>query len=72
MRDLFTRPLDEIATIDLDAILDRYAGVVDAATKAALDQLIVDLKQSVVDLENELARRSGVSGLTEKAGRGKS
>lgn len=55
LRDLVTRPLDEIATTDLDAILDRYAGVVDAETKAALDQLIVDLKQSVVDLENELA-----------------
>jgi len=55
LRDLVTRPLDEIAKTDLDAILDRYAGVVDAATKAALDQLIVDLKQSVVDLENELA-----------------
>jgi hypothetical protein len=55
LRDLVTRPLDEIAMIDLDAILDRYGSVVDAATKAALDQLIVDLKQSVVDLENELA-----------------
>src|SRR5512132_1549825 len=54
-RDLVTRPLDAIATIDLDAILDRYAGVVDAATKAALDQLLLDLKQSVLDLENELA-----------------
>src|SRR5512132_2593211 len=55
LRDLVTRPLDEIATIDLDAILDRYAGVVDAATKAALDQLLLDLKQSVLALENELA-----------------
>ena len=55
LRDLVTRPLDEIAKIDLDAILDRYAGVVDEATRAALDQLIVDLKQSVLDLETELA-----------------
>jgi hypothetical protein len=49
------RPLDEIAQTDLDAILDRYAGLVDAATRAALEQLINDLKQSVVELENELA-----------------
>ena len=55
LRDLVTRPLDEIAKIDLDAILDRYAGVMDEATRAALDQLIDDLKQSVLDLESELA-----------------
>lgn len=55
LHDLVARPLDEIATTDLDAILDRYAGLVDAATRAALEQLIHDLKQSVVDLENELA-----------------
>ena len=55
LHDLIARPLDEIAQTDLDAILDRYAGVVDAATKAALEQLINDLKQSVVELENELA-----------------
>ena len=55
LHDLVNRPLDEISRTDLDAILDRYAGVVDAATRAALEQLIDDLKQSVVDLENELA-----------------
>jgi hypothetical protein len=55
LHDLIARPLDEIAQIDLDAILDRYAGLVDAATKAALERLINDLKQSVVELENELA-----------------
>jgi hypothetical protein len=54
LRDLVTRPLDEIAQTDLDAILDRYADVVDEQTKAALDQLITDLQQSVTDLQNEL------------------
>ncbi|HZF52918.1 MAG TPA: hypothetical protein VE093_29880, partial [Polyangiaceae bacterium] len=55
LKDLLTRPLDEIAAIDLDAIFDRYAEVVDDATRAALKQLLEDLKKSVVDLENELA-----------------
>ncbi len=55
LHDLVSRPLDEIASTDLDAILDRYAGLVDAATRAALEQLIADLKQSVADLESELA-----------------
>jgi hypothetical protein len=54
LRDLFTRPLDEIAQTDLDAILERYADVVDEATKAALDQFITDLQQSVTDLQHEL------------------
>ncbi|NUQ79847.1 MAG: hypothetical protein HUU21_40610, partial [Polyangiaceae bacterium] len=53
--DLVKRPLDEIAEIDLDAIFDRYASVIDDATKAALKQLLEDLKKSVIDLENELA-----------------
>ncbi|MDC0744031.1 hypothetical protein [Polyangium mundeleinium] len=55
LHDLVQRPLDEIAQVDLDAILDRYTGVVDEATRAALKELIDDLKQSVVDLQNELA-----------------
>jgi hypothetical protein len=55
LKDLLTRPLDEIAEVDLDAIFDRYADVVDDATRAALKQLLEDLKKSVVDLENELA-----------------
>jgi hypothetical protein len=55
LKDLLTRPLDEIAEVDLDAIFDRYAEVVDDATRAALKQLLEDLKKSVVDLENELA-----------------
>jgi hypothetical protein len=56
LHDLVKRPLDEISRIDLDEILDRYAEVVDPATKAALDQLVDDLKQSVTDLDHELAR----------------
>jgi hypothetical protein len=55
LKDLVRRPLDEIAQTDLDAILDRYAKVVDDATKAALHQIILDLQQSVLDLEHELA-----------------
>jgi hypothetical protein len=51
-----TRPLDEISRTDLDEILDRYADVVDPATRAALEQLVDDLKKSVTDLENELSR----------------
>ncbi|NUQ79787.1 MAG: hypothetical protein HUU21_40305, partial [Polyangiaceae bacterium] len=53
--DLVKRPLDEIAEIDLDAIFDRYASVIDDATRVALKQLLEDLKKSVIDLENELA-----------------
>jgi hypothetical protein len=55
LTDLVKRPLDEIARTDLDAILDRYKDLVDAETRSALEQLIDDLKQSVTDLENELA-----------------
>ncbi|WP_437804928.1 hypothetical protein [Sorangium sp. So ce1078] len=55
LHDLVCRPLDEISRTDLDAILDRYEDVVDAETRAAMEQLIDDLKQSVTDLENELA-----------------
>ncbi|WP_438029276.1 hypothetical protein [Sorangium sp. So ce233] len=55
LHDLVSRPLDEISRADLDAILDRYEDVVDPETRAAMDQLIDDLKQSVTDLENELA-----------------
>jgi hypothetical protein len=55
LHDLVTRPLDEIAGVDLDAIFDRYADVIDDATRAALKQLLEDLKKSIVELENELA-----------------
>ncbi|MGK4001743.1 hypothetical protein WMF31_03895 [Sorangium sp. So ce1036] len=56
LHDLVTRPLDEISRTDLDAILDRYQDVVDAETRAAMEQLVDDLKQSVRDLEGELGR----------------
>jgi hypothetical protein len=55
LHDLVKRPLDEIAATDLDAIFDRYAEVIDDATRAALKQLLEDLKKSIVELENELA-----------------
>ena len=55
LHDLVNRPLDEIAQTDIDAILDRYAGVVDAATRAALEQLLADLAQSAADLKAQLA-----------------
>ncbi|XXY55195.1 hypothetical protein WME91_21575 [Sorangium sp. So ce269] len=53
---LVKRPLDEISRTDLDAILDRYKDVVDAETRAAMEQLVDDLKKSVSDLEAELGR----------------
>lgn len=53
--DLVKRPLDEIAEVDLNEILNRYSAVVDGPTRAALKQLLEDLKKSVIDLENELA-----------------
>ncbi|WP_437876185.1 hypothetical protein [Sorangium sp. So ce513] len=56
LHDLVQRPLDEISRTDLDAILDRYEDVVDADTRAAMQQLVDDLKKSVSDLESELAR----------------
>ncbi|MGK3969829.1 hypothetical protein WMF38_32390 [Sorangium sp. So ce118] len=56
LHDLVKRPLDEISRTDLDAILDRYKDVIDAETRAAMEQLVDDLKQSVSDLEDELAR----------------
>ncbi|WP_437306726.1 hypothetical protein [Sorangium sp. So ce388] len=56
LHDLAQRPLDEISRTDLDAILDRYKDVVDAETRAAMEQLVDDLKKSVSDLEDELAR----------------
>ncbi|WP_437763895.1 hypothetical protein WMF27_38500 [Sorangium sp. So ce281] len=56
LHDLVSRPLDEISRTDLDAILDRYKDVVDPATRAAMEQLVDDLKKSVSDLEDELAR----------------
>ncbi|XXU41485.1 hypothetical protein WME93_23115 [Sorangium sp. So ce1000] len=56
LHDLVSRPLNEISRTDLDEILDRYKDVVDAETRAAMDQLVDDLKQNVSDLENELAR----------------
>ncbi|WP_437520089.1 hypothetical protein WME79_25825 [Sorangium sp. So ce726] len=56
LKDLVSRPLDEISRTDLDAILDRYEDAVAPETRAAMEQLIDDLKQSVGDLEDELAR----------------
>jgi hypothetical protein len=56
LHDLASRPLDEISRTDLDAILDRYDDVVDAETRAAMEQLVDDLKKSVSDLEDELGR----------------
>ncbi|XXX75283.1 hypothetical protein WMF30_47310 [Sorangium sp. So ce134] len=56
LHDLVSRPLDEISRTDLDAILDRYKDVVDPETRAAMEQLVDDLKKSVSDLEDELAR----------------
>ncbi|WP_437793301.1 hypothetical protein [Sorangium sp. So ce693] len=56
LHDLVSRPLDEISRTDLDAILDRYEDVVDPETRAAMEQLVDDLKKSVSDLEDELAR----------------
>ena len=53
--DFVKRPLDEIAEVDLDDLFDRYSAVIDDATRAALKQLLEDLKKSVIDLENELA-----------------
>lgn len=55
LHDLVNRPLDEIAKVDLDAILDRYGDVIDPATRAALEQLLVDLAQSEEDLKDQLA-----------------
>ncbi|WP_437723201.1 hypothetical protein [Sorangium sp. So ce861] len=56
LKDLVGRPLDEISRTDLDAILDRYKDVVGAETRAAMEQLVDDLKKSVSDLLDELAR----------------
>ncbi|WP_437894566.1 hypothetical protein [Sorangium sp. So ce124] len=56
LHDLVNRPLDEISRTNLDAILDRYKDVVDTETRAAMEQLVDDLKKSVSDLEDELAR----------------
>ncbi|WP_437599786.1 hypothetical protein WMF28_43905 [Sorangium sp. So ce590] len=56
LKDLVSRPLDEISRTDLDAILDRYKDAVGAETRAAMEQLVDDLKKSVSDLEDELAR----------------
>ncbi|MDI1442976.1 hypothetical protein [Polyangium sp. 6x1] len=55
LHDLVSRPLDEISEVDLDAILERYGDLVDDATRAALEQLLADLKKSVQDLKDELA-----------------
>lgn len=56
LTDLLHRPLEEIAQVDLDEILDRYADLVDAGVKTALEQVLSDLKQSAEDLRNELTR----------------
>jgi hypothetical protein len=54
LQALLSRPLDEIARTDLDAILDRYEGLLDEATKAALAAFLDDLKKSVEELQAEL------------------
>jgi hypothetical protein len=50
-------PLDEIALVDLGAILDRHGKVVDDTTQAALEQFLADLRKSDQDLEDD--RRAG-------------
>jgi hypothetical protein len=52
---LLDRPLDEITGDDLEEILDRYSSVIDDAARAALQKLLADLKQDLIDLQNELA-----------------
>ncbi|WP_437323977.1 hypothetical protein [Sorangium sp. So ce381] len=56
LKDLVSRPLDEISRTDLEAILDRYKDAVAPETRAAMEQLVDDLKKSVSDLEDEVAR----------------
>ncbi|WP_437835773.1 hypothetical protein [Sorangium sp. So ce1153] len=56
LKDLVGRPLDEISRTDLEAILDRYEDAVAPETRAAMEQLVDDLKKSVSDLEDEVAR----------------
>jgi hypothetical protein len=56
LNDLVQRPLDEIGSEDLDAILARYASIIDPVTKGALESLLADLKRSVADLRQELDR----------------
>ncbi|WP_437896506.1 hypothetical protein [Sorangium sp. So ce124] len=56
LKDLVGRPLDEISRTDLEAILDRYKDAVAPETRAAMEQLVDDLKKSVSDLEDEVAR----------------
>ncbi|MBK9262856.1 MAG: hypothetical protein IPM54_24015 [Polyangiaceae bacterium] len=53
--DLLTRPLDEITAEDLDEILWRHSYILDEATREALKQVLADLKQSIIDLQKELA-----------------
>lgn len=52
---LVNRPLDEITAEDIDAILDRYDGIVSEETRAALHQLLEDLQKSIEELHEELA-----------------
>ncbi|WP_437796959.1 hypothetical protein [Sorangium sp. So ce693] len=56
LKDFVGRPLDEISRTDLEAILDRYEDAVAPETRAAMEQLVDDLKKSVSDLEDEVAR----------------
>lgn len=53
--DLLPRPLDEISAEDLDEMLKRYAPFIDETTREALNQVLADLKQRLVDLQTELA-----------------
>jgi len=53
--DLLTRPLDGITVEDLEDMLNRYSSVIDDATRAALTQVLADMKKSLEDLQAELA-----------------
>jgi hypothetical protein len=55
LANLATRPLDEIDPTELDDLLQRYADVLDDATRAALEQFLADLQKSIADLQAELA-----------------
>jgi len=59
---LADKPLEDIDPSELDAILHNYGSVVDAATKAALEQFLADLQKSLADLQAELANLVGVFG----------
>jgi hypothetical protein len=59
---LADQPLEDIDQSDLDEILDKFARVLDPATKAALDQFLADLQKSLADLQAELSNLIDVFG----------